>query len=239
LRMAESMTELQRFQSLLSRIDTPGTETTAEEGLRNVPLVCWDVREEKGGSGLPQFAVMGHKSDDLERKPVLLNTNSPWSAFLCGSQGSGKSHTLSCMLENCLLENPELGKNPNPLAGLVFHYDRSQSSDVCEAAYLCSSIPTQVLVSRSSYRALKDKYEAMAKQHGGKIKVQALDLKASHLNTERMKILMAVGKTEEMPLYMTVSLHTHSNLAVNILLTLDTGRHQHSPRHGHIEGRYY
>ena len=25
---------------------------------------------------------------------LFLNTNSPWSAFVCGSQGSGKSHTL-------------------------------------------------------------------------------------------------------------------------------------------------
>ena len=29
---------------------------------------------------------------------IFLNTNVPWSAFICGSQGSGKSHTLSCML---------------------------------------------------------------------------------------------------------------------------------------------
>lgn len=29
---------------------------------------------------------------------LFLNGNSPWSAFICGLQGSGKSHTLSCML---------------------------------------------------------------------------------------------------------------------------------------------
>lgn len=26
--------------------------------------------------------------------PVLLNTDTPWSAFICGSQGSGKSHMM-------------------------------------------------------------------------------------------------------------------------------------------------
>lgn len=29
---------------------------------------------------------------------VFLNGNAPWSAFICGLQGSGKSHTLACML---------------------------------------------------------------------------------------------------------------------------------------------
>lgn len=31
---------------------------------------------------------------------LFLNINAPWSAFICGSQGSGKSHTLSCIIES-------------------------------------------------------------------------------------------------------------------------------------------
>lgn len=204
--MAENVTELKRYQRLFTA-DAPGIQPAAKEELRNVPLVWWDVKERNAKSGLPQYAVMGHVPSDQPGKSVLLNTNSPWSAFLCGSQGSGKSHTLSCMLENCLLKQEELGKNLNPLAGLVFHYDRSQGSDVCEAAYLCTSVPTRVLVSRSSYNTVKKKYEAMAKQHNGVIEVQALDLKASHLDIERMKTLMAVGRAGDMPLYMNVGPH--------------------------------
>ncbi|KAF1946555.1 hypothetical protein EJ02DRAFT_493622, partial [Clathrospora elynae] len=141
----------------------------AKEELRNVPLVWWNVKQHMGqmNAGLQQYAVMGNVPKDEKgsyAQPVLLNTNSPWSAFLCGSQGSGKSHALSCMLEDCLLVDPNIGQNPLPLAGIVFHYDRSQGSDVCEAAYLCSSVPTKVLVSASNYGRLKGQYEAIARQ---------------------------------------------------------------------------
>jgi hypothetical protein len=151
---------------------------------------------------------MGKVLDDKETEPVLpvvLNTNSPWSAFLCGSQGSGKSHALSCMAENCLLDDPTIGKNPRPLAGIVFHYDRSQGSNVCEAAYLCSLVPTKVLVSASNFGKLKERYEVIAQRYDGTIEVEPLELHTSHLNTERIKLLMAVGKTGDMPLYMNVS----------------------------------
>jgi hypothetical protein len=82
------------------------------------PLVWWNVKEHIKPQQQVQrgYAVLGYipeaensLKDDASglngatRTPVLLNTDSPWSAFLCGSQGSGKSHALSCMLENCLL----------------------------------------------------------------------------------------------------------------------------------------
>ncbi|KAF2871051.1 hypothetical protein BDV95DRAFT_628946 [Massariosphaeria phaeospora] len=185
------------------------------------PLVWWDVKQHidrKDQDGLHQYAVLGHAPEETGEtpKPVLLNTNMPWSAFLCGSQGSGKSHTLSCMLENCMLEDDRIGKNPHPLAGLVFHYDSSQSSGMCEAAYLCSSIPTTVLVSPSNYGRLKQQYEAMAAKQGEEIKVERLRLLPSHLNTERVKTLMAVGKGDEIPLYM--------HLLIKILRDMATER---------------
>jgi hypothetical protein len=142
-------------------------------------------------------------------RPVLLNTDSPWSAFLCGSQGSGKSHSLSCMLENCLLKDktilPKIGLNPNPLAGLVFHYDRCQGSGVCEAAYLCTRVPTTVLVSPSNHGRLEKAYKDMARKQGAEITVEQLYILPKYLDTERMKTLMAVGGKDEMPLYMQVS----------------------------------
>lgn len=51
-----------------------------------------------------QYALLGRpaetKTEDPEEDPNLLYTNvtHPWSAFICGLQGSGKSHTLSSML---------------------------------------------------------------------------------------------------------------------------------------------
>ncbi|EMD96676.1 hypothetical protein COCC4DRAFT_141955 [Bipolaris maydis ATCC 48331] len=161
--------ELIRYQSVLRDRQNTGPDETNTidpmvEELRMAPLVWWNVKEHVEPQQQVQrgYAVLGHVpeannrpqddssvSSSATRSPVLLNTDSPWSAFLCGSQGSGKSHTLSCMLENCLLTDktilPRVGLNPHPLAGLVFHYDRCQGSGVCEAAYLCTNIPTTVL----------------------------------------------------------------------------------------------
>jgi len=137
--------------------------------------------------------------------PVLLNTNTPWSAFICGSQGSGKSHTMSCIFENCLLPDKKLGKLAYPLAGLVFHYDSMDSSH-CEAAHLCSQgIQVTVLVSPSNYGTLKTRYSTIpgADKH---LKVRRLWLDGSHLNTERIKRLMAFGDdNEQPPLYLQAS----------------------------------
>jgi hypothetical protein len=213
--------ELSQYQTVLEdrqhTCSINGTDLTdpAVEELRMAPLVWWDVKTHFEPDQQVQrgYGVLGHVPDASNsittRTPILLNTDSPWSAFLCGSQGSGKSHSLSCMLENCLLTDatllPQIGVNPHPLAGLVFHYDRCQGSGVCEAAYLCTSVPTTVLVSPSNYGRLKIAYEAMAKKQGGTIAVKQLYILPSYLDTERMKTLMAVGKDDEMPLYMQVN----------------------------------
>lgn len=51
-----------------------------------------------------QFALMGGLRGQQSALPpdprVMLNTNVPFSAFICGVQGSGKSHTTSCIIGN-------------------------------------------------------------------------------------------------------------------------------------------
>lgn len=79
---------------------------------------------------------------------VFFNTSSPSSTFICGSQGSGKSHTLSCLLENALFPSTA-NSLPHPLTGLVFHYDTFISDDggsPCEAAFLSSNRGIKVRV---------------------------------------------------------------------------------------------
>jgi hypothetical protein len=90
---------------------------------------------------------------------VFFNVASPSSTFICGSQGSGKSHTLSCMLENCLIKS-EANELPRPLTGLVFHYDTFISDfggSPCEAAYLSSnsSIKVRVLCSPTNFQTVQ------------------------------------------------------------------------------------
>jgi hypothetical protein len=119
-----SSRELIRYQPVLrgcqntSDPDETNTIDPTVEEIRMAPLVWWRVKEHIEPQQQVQrgYAVLGHvpeadnsSKDDASvsngatRTPVLLNTDSPWSAFLCGSQGSRKSHALSCMLENCFL----------------------------------------------------------------------------------------------------------------------------------------
>jgi hypothetical protein len=47
----------------------------------------------------PQFSLLGHSlSGDADDPRIMLNTNIPFSTFVCGLQGSGKSHTTSCII---------------------------------------------------------------------------------------------------------------------------------------------
>ncbi|KAL5326655.1 hypothetical protein ACEPPN_004343 [Leptodophora sp. 'Broadleaf-Isolate-01'] len=132
---------------------------------------------------------------------IFFNISTPSSAFICGSQGSGKSHTLSCLLENCLLKS-SVSKLDNPLSGLVFHYD-SFISDLrgtpCEAAHLSSNpkIKVRVLCSPSNVQTIERTYEGL------NVKIEPLKINQNDLNTKRMLDLMAVNTEDgKMPLYL-------------------------------------
>ena len=176
------------------------------------------------GDSEPETHSTPSTEDESNTKPkdnrIFINTNAPWSAFICGSQGSGKSHTLSCMLEAALMPS-RLGKLSRPLAGIVFHYDKFSgfsSSQICEAAYLCSAdIPVTVMVSPSSYRRLAKVYENLPGigKHP-RLNVVPFLLKETQLNVERMMKLMAVSEKEgPMPLYMEVS-HRKLNMWIAV-----------------------
>ena len=187
----------QRNQEIISQRGTPST----------MPSLTSD------SDSFAQYSLLGfHRklisSIDDGEEPTFLNTNTPWSAFICGSQGSGKSYTLSCMLENCLYQSPRLGKLQTPLAGIVFHYDTYSGGGgegrIAEVAHLCSlGIPVNVLVSRASLKRLSAAY---MKIPGAKnnITVSALMFRPKHLNIERMRTLMAFSDTSSVPLYMEV-----------------------------------
>lgn len=168
------------------------------------------IRLETYGNG-PQS---GSSADSEPEKYRLIygNITAPWSAFICGSQGSGKSHTLSCLLENALLSPSKAGTITNPLSAIVFHYDKFTafaSTQLCEAAYLCSAgIPVRVLVSPSNFHAMQRLYANMPgiPTSVPKPKVVPMYFREQHLNISMMKTLMGVGGGENgTPLYMEVS----------------------------------
>jgi hypothetical protein len=156
-----------------------------------------------------------------EENMVYANMNEPWSTFICGSQGGGKSHTLSCLLENCLLSHSPVGILPNPLAGIVFHYDKFTSAattQLCEAAYLCSSgVPVRVLVSPSNYHNMVRLYSNLPglPPHVRPPRVVPLYLQEQHLNAFNMFSLMAASDgSKSAPLYLEVLVQILRDMAV-------------------------
>ncbi|KAI0517847.1 hypothetical protein F5B22DRAFT_102206 [Xylaria bambusicola] len=110
--------------------------------------------------GLLAGDVRSLQETSPEDPRIFYNVATPASVFICGSQGSGKSHSLSCILENCLIQSDKLGRLPHPLTGIVFHYDDYASDwrvNPCEAAYLGSDpgISVRVLCSPTNLRAIK------------------------------------------------------------------------------------
>lgn len=154
-------TEFERHMALLRTVDT--TEATTEIG--NTPLFTADVRKHVhkhlGNKHFTQHGLLAglppncrssdSTSDTCAASPdprLFYNVTTPASVFICGSQGSGKSHTLSCLLENCLIPSAA-NVLPRPLTGIVFHYDTFNSEiggSPAEAAYLSSSPDVQVRV---------------------------------------------------------------------------------------------
>ncbi len=156
-------------QQLSLLIRKPTTDELSE--INTAPLFTHPVlkhaKKLATPASAPPFSQYGLLAGDVHslrkssRDPrIFYNVATPSSVFICGSQGSGKSHTLSCILENCLIQSDRLGCLPRPLTGIVFHYD-DYASDwsvaPCEAAYLGSdpAISVRVLCSPTNIRVIK------------------------------------------------------------------------------------
>ncbi len=110
-----------------------------------------------------QYGLLaGYTSDNGEPiadPRVFYNVAAPSSVFICGSQGAGKSHTFSCLLENCLAKT-DANVLPRPLTGIIFHYDTFISDtggSPCEAAWLSSNpdIRVRVLCAPTNVQCIK------------------------------------------------------------------------------------
>ncbi|KAI2603516.1 uncharacterized protein GGS25DRAFT_96724 [Hypoxylon fragiforme] len=155
-----------------------------------------------------QYGLLGGNITDDAAKMKLndliyYNVAAPSSTFICGSQGSGKSHTLSCLLENCLIKSVA-NELPRPLTGIVFHYDTFISDaggSPCEAAFLSTDpkMKVRVLCAPTNITSIKKTYSNFPN-----IKVEELRINEADLNTKRMMDLMAIKTDGDMPLYMHV-----------------------------------
>ncbi|CEI67738.1 hypothetical protein FVEN_g9546 [Fusarium venenatum] len=199
----------------------------------SVPIITAEVMQELPEANRPpQYGLLASdiavgplqpfNPRDALKSRVFYNVADPTSTFICGSQGSGKSHTLSTILENCLLPCPA-NQLPRPLSGLVFHYDTFISNTggmPCEAAFLSShqGVSVRVLCAPSNYFNIKVfsppvSYNTSAHSFPQRIysglpnvAVERLRINQADLNTQRMLDLMAVSSVKggSLPLYLHV-----------------------------------
>ncbi|KAH7930372.1 hypothetical protein BV22DRAFT_1125091 [Leucogyrophana mollusca] len=141
---------------------------------------------------------------------LYINTNAPFSAVVCGVQGSGKSHTVSVLLENMFIPNqPTIGSLEKPLSGLVLHFGEggpnsrpSETAWVGVASKPGITAPTvRVFVSKSSLNTMKAVYAPL----GARVTVEPLLFKEEELDAQAFLSMMAVGSSESAPLYIQIS----------------------------------
>ncbi|KAJ4373674.1 hypothetical protein N0V86_007817 [Didymella sp. IMI 355093] len=194
-----------------TNVDTPALSNAVERSIRQAPLLAAGVVAEHYKDLIPQFGLIGGLEEDNTStdSQLFLNTNVPFSAFICGVQGSGKSHTTSCILENAILASSHLGHLESPVSTLVFSYGEWSSGgagfNISEATFLGASQPAfpdhhvkkvTVLYSPSN-PAIKRMYERLpnVQMVPFRLKTRTLDIGALHT-------LMAVDEKSTMPLYM-------------------------------------
>ena len=194
-------------------LEVPPTKTTREE--------FFSIGDATAAASFQERALLGQRmqmSNDKKATsstPIFLNTHIPFCMAAIGVQGAGKSHTLGCILESCLLssstgDNDEITtpqqnvvQLQKPMTALVLHYDQSTTS-VCEAAGLLapnpsiipvvgsSSVPRSkavVLVSPTYYKQRKAFY-------GDYCTVRPLLFKWSSLTADHIKRIMRIGTAD-------------------------------------------
>ena len=192
------------------------------QDLKHAPLFSSHVARHNGRAPVPQYGLLGIETfhhvrglpvsaNRVERDKLIYgNHTEPWSAFICGSQGSGKSHTLATLLENSILNPPPAGELPHPLTAMAFHWDEftgPTTTQFCELAYFCSKgTQVQVLVSPANYTTMKRLYEKLPGLKDGSAhpKVHPLQFHESQLDSECMMTLMSVDEEKSTPLYLQV-----------------------------------
>ena len=191
-----------------SGIDTKETINSENEA-PDAQDTMQDASNMQPDSLFPQYGLLGFSIRDDDgighHEPIMFNMHAPNSVFICGSQGSGKSYTLACLLENCLIPDPRFGQVQRPVAGLAFNYDTDSSGAIAETVHLCSrGVKVNVLVSSSNFENTQERYR-VATQDSANVKIEKFLLPPGDLSVERMYRLMAFSeKSESVPLYMEV-----------------------------------
>jgi hypothetical protein len=197
------------------RPDDHDSETSlgeeAQVDISSAPLFSGAIVQDARGL-LPQYGFLGTHStedDNPSTSDIFVNTKVPFSVFICGVQGSGKSHTTSCFMENGLISSQLLGPMGNPLSALVLSYGDYGSGaafSVSEAAYLASRNSAL-----SGHSAVKEITVLTSPTNPGirrlyndlpNVTAIPFKMKPQSLDIATMLTLMAVDSSDSVPLYM-------------------------------------
>ncbi|KAJ7085504.1 hypothetical protein B0H15DRAFT_377382 [Mycena belliarum] len=199
----------------LAAVQTPAHATATQllhHQLVTSPLITYAAFKQHAAA-FPSRGLLGTSAGER----VYMNTNTPSSAVICGVQGAGKSHTVSCILESALIPDRHIGKLPAPLSALVFHFDMHDAGRPCEAAFLsapnannASVRQVTVLCSPSNVNRRRAAYAALPQ-----VRVEPLCLSERDLTADRMLALMGCDNIETMPLYMHTALLLIRNMGID------------------------
>jgi hypothetical protein len=205
-----------RYSQLLMRTKkSPETGTTMggkQRDISQAPLLSGSVVLQHAHDLLPQYGLLGSLADQDASESdsqVFMNTNVPMSTFICGVQGSGKSHTTACFLENAVIPSLHLGQLERPMSTLVFSYGEWSSGgagfNISEATYL--GTPSKVfpghqvkritVLTSPSNLAIQKLYQRHPNVH-----IIPFRLRAKTLDIGALRTLMAIDEKASVPLYM-------------------------------------
>ncbi|KZP24564.1 hypothetical protein FIBSPDRAFT_1042031 [Athelia psychrophila] len=196
-----SSSQSQEFELLGARSEN-FEDSSANHEMRTAPLLTRDAFV---------LAAKENVSTIRRARGDTRDMNAPFSAVVCGVQGSGKSHTVACMLENMFITRySPIGSLEKALCGLVLHLgEGGPNSRPSEAAWLAASSregfqppSVKVYVSPSSLRTMRAVYAAL----DGNITVAPLLLDEEELDAHAFLGMMAVSDSEVPPLYVQVIL---------------------------------
>ncbi|MGB8215003.1 MAG: hypothetical protein WCE68_15755 [Anaerolineales bacterium] len=209
LRMTEKVYPEQKNIPIDS--DTAGKNTSSKPKASEIAKEDHKINEESekitcdiilGGKGISsQFGLLGKAGG----RKVGLDINNPNSISIFGVQGSGKSYTLGAIIEMSLMSIKNINKLSHPLAGMVFHYSKTEEYRPEFTSILQPNTGTEVGGLLEKYGAqpqgLKDvlilapvnKVEKRKKEFSG-LSVKPILFDSSELNIEDWKFLMgAIG----------------------------------------------
>lgn len=181
------------------------SQTSIGDGALDPKVVVADAA---GAVAFPSASLLGVWEDGkVADSRVFLNTHQPFCLVAVGVQGGGKSHTMACVLEACLLPCPhaDVVHLQAPMAALVLHYDTSPTAVIESTGLLWPAPAVRRLLGPAAVRLPRSRCvvlvsPAYLKQrrafYGGAVDVRPLLLRWSSLTADHIKRLMRLKESD-------------------------------------------